>query len=158
MKILIVDGSREQRLHMVQALGGGSMKVVHRGGYHGRYLRSGHLVYIRDGTLFAAPFDLGRLELAGSPAPVLEGVMATPASGGAQFAFAERGTLVFLPSFTRGVNLPIQWMDRAGKTGPLRAVAGNYDNLRFSPDGRKLATASWDRTVKLWEGGPEQTE
>ena len=38
-----------------------------RGGYHGRYLptgsaaprrASGHLVYIHDGTLFAAPFDL----------------------------------------------------------------------------------------------------
>ena len=44
----------------------GRRKVVQRGGYHGRYLPSGHLVYIHDGTLFAAPFDLDRLEVTGS--------------------------------------------------------------------------------------------
>ena len=35
--------------------------ALQRGGYHGRYLRSGHIVYIHEGTLFAAPFDLERL-------------------------------------------------------------------------------------------------
>ncbi|MGH7487467.1 MAG: WD40 repeat domain-containing protein [bacterium] len=29
--------------------------------------------------------------------------------------------------------------------------------MTLSPDGMKLASASWDRTVKLWEGGPEPT-
>ena len=36
----------------------GARKIVQRGGYYGRYLPSGHLVYIHDGTLFAAPFDV----------------------------------------------------------------------------------------------------
>ena len=35
---------------------------------------SGHLVYIRNGTLLAVPFDLKRLETSGPPVPVLEGV------------------------------------------------------------------------------------
>ena len=51
---------------MVQPLPRGTAKVVHRGGYHGRYLSSGHLVYIHDGTLFAAPFNLERLEVTGA--------------------------------------------------------------------------------------------
>jgi serine/threonine-protein kinase len=45
-------------------------KVVQRGGYQGRYLSSGHLVYLHEGTLFAAPFDLGRLEVTGQPVPI----------------------------------------------------------------------------------------
>ena len=32
-------------------------KVVHRGGSYGRYLASGHLVFVREATLYAAPFD-----------------------------------------------------------------------------------------------------
>src|SRR3990172_1055946 len=39
----------------------GERKVLHRGGSNARYVGSGHLVYAREGTLFAAPFDLGRL-------------------------------------------------------------------------------------------------
>lgn len=49
-----VPGAYNDANIMVQPLPGGTAKVVHRGGYHGRYLSSGHLVYIHDGTLFAA--------------------------------------------------------------------------------------------------------
>ena len=66
-------------------------------GYHGRYLPSGHLVYIHDGTLFAAPFDLDRLEVTGQPVPALEGVTSNATTGGAQFAVSASGTLVYLP-------------------------------------------------------------
>ena len=40
----------------------GAVKVILKGGYFGRYLPSGHLVYISQGTMFATPFDLSRLE------------------------------------------------------------------------------------------------
>lgn len=42
---------------VVQSRPSGARKVVQRDGYHGRYLQSGHLVYIHDGTLRAAPVD-----------------------------------------------------------------------------------------------------
>jgi serine/threonine-protein kinase len=59
---------------VVQPLPMGTRKIVHRGGYYGRHLLSGHLIYLHDGTLFAAPFDLNRLEVTGQPVPVVEGV------------------------------------------------------------------------------------
>jgi serine/threonine protein kinase/Tol biopolymer transport system component len=124
---------------VAQSLPEGPRKVLLRNGYHGRYLRSGHIVYMREGTLFAVPFDLGRLELTGPPAPVLEGVDANTRNGGAQFAFSDRGTVVFVPSPTTGPAVPILWMDKDGKTEPLRTIASDYSDSRFSPDGHKLA-------------------
>ena len=52
----------------------GQWKVVQRGGYFGRYASSGHLLYIRDGTLFAIPFDVDRLETSGPPVPAVDPV------------------------------------------------------------------------------------
>ena len=125
----------------VQPLPSGPRRVLQRGGYHGRYLGSGHLVYMHEGTLFAAAFDPARLVLTGQPVPALEGVAADAGFAGAHFAFSNRGTLVFLPGTGQSFwsEVSIRWMDREGKTQPLRAVPGGYRMFRFSPDGQKLA-------------------
>ena len=127
---------------VVQPLPGGAPKVLVRGGYYGRYVSSGHLVYIHDGTLFAAPFDLNRLELTGPAVPAVEGV--NNASGGgsagrAEFAVSSKGTLVYLPGQTGGALPPISWLDHTGKITALRPAGSNWSNPHFSPDGRTLA-------------------
>ena len=122
---------------VVQRLPGGPRKIVRRGGNYGRYLPSGHLVYMREGTLFAAPFDVDRLETTGPPVPALEGV--TTGNAGAQFTFSSRGTLAFVPGVSDGGAVPIHWMDAQGHLAPLRAVAADYGAIRFSPDGHRLA-------------------
>src|SRR5205814_2382786 len=53
----------------------GTSKVLIRGGSHAHYVPTGHLVYGVAGTLRAVAFDLGRLEVTGTAAPVLEGVV-----------------------------------------------------------------------------------
>src|SRR5207244_3334095 len=76
---------------------------VQRGGYYGRYLRSGHLVYVYQGTVFAEPFDLARLEPTGPPVPVLDGVSAHPSistggnapGGSAQVGWTETGAVAY---------------------------------------------------------------
>ncbi len=138
---------------VVQRLPGGPRKIVHRGGNYGRYLPSGHLVYVREGTLFAAPFDVDRLETTGPPVPAVEGVK--QGEGGAQFTFSSRGTLVFVPG-QYGAGVPIQWMDAEGNLTPLRAVAADCRGLRFSPDGQRLAIwirqgAHQDMWIYEWE-------
>ncbi len=132
-------GNYEDASLVVHVLEGETRKVLYRGGYHGRYLPSGHLVFIHEGTLFAAPFDLDRLELTGEPVPAVESVSANATSGGAKFAFSRDGTLVYQRGEGLGLTTPIQWMDREGKLQPLRAARGVYYNIRFSPDGQRLA-------------------
>src|SRR5208282_961478 len=78
----------------------GERKTVQHRGFSARYLatpwEAGHLVYLHRGTLFAAPFDLSRLALAGSPVPVLEDA-GNSLNGLGDFTFAQTGTFVYLP-------------------------------------------------------------
>ena len=142
-------GAYEDANIVVQPLPSGARKVVQRGGYHGRYLPSGHLVYLHDGTLFAAPFDLDRLEVTGQPVPALEGVTSNSASGSAQFAVSATGTLVYLPGRSTG-GVPIHWMTHDGKTTPLRATLANWFDPQFAPDGRRLAIRINDGPPDIW--------
>ena len=133
-----VTGQYEDANLVVQSFPSGPRKVVVRGGYNGRYVASGHLLYLHVGSLFAVPFDLDRLEVAGQAVPVIDGVSSV-AGGGAQFAVSDRGTLVYTPGQT-GLNaFPIDWMDREGKTRPLRTTPANWTTPSFSSDGRRLA-------------------
>src|SRR5262249_45512541 len=112
-------------------------KTVLKGGFLGRYLPSGHLVYIRHQTLFAVPFDLSRLATAGVPQPVLEDI-GNSRRGCWSFDFSRRGSLVFCHPGTPPLSL--FWLDRAGEVSPLRLTPGSsYAAPRFSPDGARLA-------------------
>jgi len=122
----------------VMTLPSGTPKIVQRGGYLPRYVSSGHLLYMHDGTVFAEPFDLGRLEVTGQPVPVLEGV-AGGNGGGAQYSISDNGTIVYVPGSAGTGSPPISWMAKDGKTTPLRAAAANWSNPQFSPDGTRLA-------------------
>ena len=124
---------------VVQTLPNGPRKIVQRGGSFGRYVPSGHLVYVHKGTLFAAPFDLVALEVTDSGRPVIENIMEGISTGSAQFAFAADGTAVYLPRQTSSTNLPIEWLTRDGKITPLRATRANWSHPQFSPDGTRLA-------------------
>ena len=136
---------------VVSDLAGGPPKVVVQGGYYGRYLPSGHLVYVQQGTLFAVPFDLTRLQTVGRAVPALDGLVANPATGGAQFAFSAEGTLVYLPGKAFTGDRPIDWLTREGKPLPLRREVSDWRQPRFSPDGQKLALAIFDgKQSDIW--------
>jgi Tol biopolymer transport system component/tRNA A-37 threonylcarbamoyl transferase component Bud32 len=124
---------------VVYSMASGQRKTVLRGGFYARYLPSGHVVYMHEGTLFAVPFDLQRLETTGQPAPIIEGVVTAPGSGGAQFSFSDTGNLAYVAGGTGVQNVSIYWMDHEGKFMPLRETPGSYFNPAFSPDGKRLA-------------------
>ena len=87
---------------VVQPLPSGAPKVVHRGGYHGRYLPTGHLLYVHNGVLFTVPFDLDRLQSTGHATSVLDGMTSSTYTGSAQFAVSSEGTLVYMPGRSIG--------------------------------------------------------
>jgi serine/threonine-protein kinase len=123
----------------VMLLKSGVTKILHHGGYHGRYLPSGHLVYIHQGELFALVFDANRLETMGSPVPLVDEVAGNSVTGGGQFAFSQTGTLVYLAGKGASQSWPLVWLDSSGRIRPLLTTPGAYYHPHISPDGRRLA-------------------
>jgi len=121
----------------------GQRKTVLRGGFFGRYLPAlngtGYLVYLRQNTLFAAPFDLGTLAVTGAPQPLLEDVIYSRYFGAGNFDFSRTGTFVYVSSKGQVPATSIFLLDSAGKTEPLHLTPGFYMTPRFSPDGKRLA-------------------
>jgi Tol biopolymer transport system component len=129
---------------VVYSMASGLRRTVQRGGYYARYVASGHVVYMHEGTLFAVPFDLKHLEVTGQPTPILEGVATSPVTGGAQFSFSDTGNLVYVAGSVGRQSVSIDWMDHEGKFTPLREIPSDYYDLAFSPDGRRLALDIFD--------------
>ena len=135
----------------VQPLPAGTPHIVQRGGFYGRYLPSGHLTWVHDGTLFAAPFDLATLAVTGPAVPVVPGVMSSTTSGSAQVEVSHTGTLVYLPGGESASAAPLDWLTRDGKTTPLRATPANWSGVQIAPDGRRLAFSLADAAnVDVW--------
>jgi Tol biopolymer transport system component len=129
---------------------GGQMKNLVPGSTYGRYLPSGHLVYYQSGALFAAPLDLGRLELTGPAVSLAEGVAYTPNVAHADFELSPSGALVYVRG-PGAVGRVISWMDSSGALSPLLAKPREYSYPRVSPDGKKLAAViSQNGQDDLW--------
>ena len=74
------------------------------------------MVYADNGVLFAAPFDVDRLEVTGGAVPVVTGVRQA-IWGLAQFDISDTGSLVFIPGPSGGTisNYKIAMADRTGR-------------------------------------------
>lgn len=124
----------------------GELKLVHRGGYFGRYLPSGHLAYVHQGTLFAVPLDLKNLTTRGAPIPVLDDVAGTVARGSGQLDFstsASESDIFIYRSGKASVESPeLVWIDAAGQRQTVPAGLASPRTPRFSPDGKLLALSS----------------
>ena len=111
-------------------------------GTTGRYVPSGHLLYINKGTLFAIPFDLNRLETYGDSKRILDDVARMPVTGTGQYDVSrdQHGTLVFLRQGEAEAEpvRTIQLLDTAGKKQTLIAKRGFYRGVHFSPDKKYL--------------------
>ena len=130
----------DDSLIVVLSLESGERRVVARGGFYGRYVSTGHLLYAVGNSVRAIAFDPDQLEVSGSPVPVVEDVV-TKTLGAANFSVADNGSLAYVPGTTalRDVTRQLVWVDREGRETILDAVPAPYESPRISPDGRYVA-------------------
>jgi serine/threonine protein kinase len=103
---------------------------------------AGHLLYGRDRSLRAQPFDPARLELSGNVVSLAEQELEQdPGFSHSEFSVSQNGVLV-LQSLADSTST-LSWFDSTGKE--LGQIAGSgYRDPRLSPDGRVLAVSSDD--------------
>ena len=121
-----------------------------QGAVFGRYAASGHLLYARDGAIFAVPFDPKKLEVLGAPVPVQDDVAWVATDGLGGFAVAANGTLAYLKASEWNVERRVVWADRTGREQPALPQPGAFAEPRLSPDGRWIVVTVTEPRRELW--------
>jgi eukaryotic-like serine/threonine-protein kinase len=111
---------------------------------------SGQVLFLRQGTLMAQPFDARRLEPSSEAVPIAEQVGSYIDYG--LFSASSNGVLVYRSG--AGLDYQLRWLDQHGRVLGTVAEPGRYNSLALSPDGRRVAvsrtnpdnTPNWD----LW--------
>jgi serine/threonine protein kinase/Tol biopolymer transport system component len=101
------------------------------------YSPPGHLLYVREGSLQARPFDAASLTFTGEEVTVADKVGIFSSTGSAYFSVSANGEVLSYLSGDRTAKLV--WLDRSGKEIGAVGRPTNYLLPRLSPDGKKLA-------------------
>jgi Tol biopolymer transport system component len=129
----------------VGSLDGGEPRRVVESDAAGVFSPSGHLLFVRESTLFAQRFDLKQLVLSGEPVAVADPIAVDRTVGVAGIAASEAGSIAYRTGGPRGQRQLI-WLDRSGKAvGTVgNADAAGLYNPDLSYDGRMVAV---NRTI-----------
>ena len=101
----------------------------------------GYFLYVRGGTLFAHPFDLGKAELTGDPFPIAENISGSAL--GADFSLSAGGILTYRMGGATTTS-QITWFDRRGNTLETVGEPEFFIGGSLSPDGSRLAYSVYD--------------
>ncbi|MCH8855527.1 MAG: PD40 domain-containing protein, partial [Proteobacteria bacterium] len=119
------------------------------GGGQARYLESGHLTFVRAGTLFAAPFDPAMATLTGPAEPIVDDLLMLD-SRTAQLAVARSGSFAFVPG--GNPNRHLSWISRDGSSEMVALDPGGYGRHRLSPGSRAIALEISERCYVMGHG------
>ena len=137
----IITGTEEERSQIAAlSLGTGEQHVLMTGGSTPRYALTGHLLYGRDGTLFAVPFDARAQEVRGAAIPVRERVATKGAEGATEAVISANGTLLYVDGERADTtSRSLLWVDSDGRETPLPTLPRLYDQVVLSPNERQAA-------------------
>ena len=135
-KYLYVSITATQPEVRVASLEGGEARTVLTGLSRVEYAPPGYLLYVRENTLVAQPFDADAGTITGEPVPLAQD-LGLDNVGLAHFSSSANGVLVFRSGEAGGARLV--WVDRKGLTGETVGDPADIAATALSPDGRWLA-------------------
>jgi len=105
------------------------------------YVAPGYLLFVRDTTLMAQPFDAVKLEISGEAVPVAEQVDVNNAGVGVAvgyFSASQNGVLAYT-SGRLPAGIQLTWFDRTGKKLDTVGAPEDLGSFSLSPDGTRVA-------------------
>jgi serine/threonine protein kinase/Tol biopolymer transport system component len=135
----------------VAALDSNERKLLVPGGSTAKYAL-GYLLFLREQTLMAQPFDVERLELTGDALPIAERVITGGLTGMAgAFSVSETGVLAYQTGPAdvggqAGAPTRLVWFDRSGKQIGVLGDQARHGDLELTADGGRVAVSLFDRT------------
>jgi Tol biopolymer transport system component len=138
-----VNAAAEGHAVVVASLEGGPEKVLLRSPAEAEYA-SGHLLFLRDRTLMARPFDADRLVFTANAFPVTENVsLLSVTSAMGVFSASQNGVLLYQTSQGPAASR-LQWLGRDGSAQGVLGDPGDYLEIVLSADGKRAAASVRD--------------
>jgi serine/threonine-protein kinase len=137
------------------SLGSEEYQTLIIGGYNAKYASTGHIVFMRNDTVWAVPFDVAAGKITGEESPLFNGLEYNSGPGAAIYDFSDDGLLVYLLGkdvsvFFLGPRYPV-WVDRQGNEERVNVAPANYWAPRISADGRQAVVGVVDAgNVDIW--------
>ncbi|HKF51750.1 MAG TPA: protein kinase, partial [Candidatus Acidoferrales bacterium] len=109
---------------------------------------SGYLLFLRQNTLMAQPFNSKKLELMGDAIPIAENVEDVAPRVQGSFSASDDGTLAFMESGS--TTRQMLWFDHNGKQVGGMPGMDSYADAQLSPDGKVLAFVLESPSTDIW--------
>ena len=107
------------------------------------YVPAGYLLFMRENSLMAQPFNADRQQLSPEAIPLVEHVRFDPVTAQAMFSVSQTDVLVYRATMS-SEELQLVWFDRTGKQLGTVGEPGNYTNIHLSPDGKRVGLQRFD--------------
>ncbi len=112
-----------------------------------KYALPGWLLFLRDDVLLAQPFDPGKLDLSGEPAPVAQQVSGQAELDGFPYSVSETGILTWRLGFG-AKTVQLTWLDRSGNKLETVGDPGEIASPALSPNGKRVLIGIRDPAAK----------
>ena len=132
----VMDESSREEI-AVQSVRTGERHTLIDSGFGGRYVETGHILYLEGTSLWAVPFNLDGLEVTGGATQLIESVPLSYWAGTPYMGIADTGNIA-VPALAllQQRNGELSWVRGDGDVEPLDVSLA--DNPRLSRDGTKV--------------------
>ncbi len=105
----------------------------------GKGERTGHILFVRENTLMAVPFEPVRAQVVGDVFPIADGVSLTTPTAYLPVTVSGTGMLIYESTGAQSGATQFAWYDRTGKFLAPVGASGKVFNPAISPDGKLVA-------------------